>query len=165
MSGKVKMLIVALCLAALPFFAVSAAAQTKRPKQSKQTVQNKGNNAKTVQDSDAPPLEEYTCYQIHAVSLAYSYSGYIILKPGNKYIWGFAANKSDGKLGKYSFDSKGVHFINGKLADVNAIFETRENGRHLIELHIVGEKQYASDDGITKVYCNCYKHDPDAYKK
>lgn len=153
----------------LLLFASDISAQTKRSKSNKKpaTTNKVENSKKPKDDPNSPPLEEYTCYQINAaafISPYYTpssvYSGYIILEPNKKYTWGYGKGKPD-KTGSYTFDSKGVHFTKGKLADVDALFEIKDTGRHMIELHIVGEKEYESDDGITKVYCNCNKHDVD----
>ena len=107
-----------------------------------------------------PPLERYTCYQVHAASLTYTYMGYFILQAGNKYVWGVGKAKPN-KAGRYDYASTGIHFADGPLNGVKGQFETKKDGRHLLELKIQGEKQYASDDGISTWYCNCDAHDPD----
>lgn len=109
--------------------------------------------------SKTPPLERYTCYQVYAPSLTYTYMGYFTLQAGQKYAWGFGKAKPTGR-GRYWFDSKGIRFIGGPLKGVTGKFETKKDGRHLLELTIQGKKQYASDDGKITWYCNCDPHDP-----
>jgi hypothetical protein len=109
-----------------------------------------------------PPLERYTCYQVYAPSLTYTYMGYFILQAGKQYAWGVGKGKTT-KRGRYSFDAQGIRFVDGPLKGVTGRFETKKNGRHLLELTIQGEKQSAGDDGKITWYCNCDPHDP--YKK
>lgn len=45
----------------------------------------------------APPLERYTCYQVYAPTLTYTYMGYFVLQPEKKYVWGFGKAKPDDK--------------------------------------------------------------------
>ena len=106
-----------------------------------------------------PPLERYTCYQIYAPSLTYTYMGYFVLQPGKKYAWGFGKAEPSG-CGRYTFDAKGLRFVDGPLKNIRGKFETKANGRHLLELKIQGKKLYPSDDGILTWYANCDAHDP-----
>ncbi|MDQ2687120.1 MAG: hypothetical protein M3Y28_04560 [Armatimonadota bacterium] len=107
----------------------------------------------------APPLEHYTCYQVHAASLTYTYMGNFALQPGHKYAWGFDRAKQT-QHGHYAADAKGVRFLDGPLKGFKGKFETEKDGRHNIELKIQGKKEYASDAGIITWYCNCDEHDP-----
>jgi len=141
---KIEILLVAACVSVIPLCMPDAFAQSKA------ALKN-------------PPLERYTCYQVYAPSLTYTYMGYFILQAGNKYAWGFGKDKPT-KQGRYTFDTKGIRFVDEPLKDVTGKFETEKNGRHSIELTIQGKKQYASDDGKLTWYCNCDPHDPDNKK-
>lgn len=139
-NRRIGTLFVAACLAGMPLWLSSAFAQAKpAPK--------------------VPPLERYTCYQVYAPSLTYTYMGYFTLQAGKKYVWGFGKGKPTGR-GRYAFGSKGILFVDGPLKGVTGKFETKKDGRHLLELTIQGKKQYASDDGKITWYCNCDPHDP-----
>lgn len=141
---KIKILLVAACVSVIPLFMPIAFAQSKVAVRS-------------------PPLERYTCNQVYAASLTHIYMGYFILQADNKYAWGFGKGKPT-KQGRYSFDTKGIRFVDEPLRDVTGKFETEKNGRHSLELTIQGKKQYASDDGKLTWYCNCDPHDPDNTK-
>ena len=141
---KIKILFVAAWVSVIHLCLPSAFAQSKDPL----------NN---------PPLERYTCYQVYAPSLTYTYMGYFILQAENKYAWGFGEAKTT-KQGRYTFDTKGIRFVDESLRDVTGKFETEKNGRHSLELKIQGKKQYPSDDGKLTWYCNCDPHDPDNKK-
>ena len=107
-----------------------------------------------------PPLERYTCYQLYAPSLTYTYMGYFTLQPGKKYAWGFGKAKPTGR-GRYTYGAKGILFVDGPLKGIKGTFETIKDGRHNIELKIQGEKKYPSYNGIITWTANCDKHDPD----
>lgn len=109
------------------------------------------------------PLERYTCYQLYAPSLTYTYMGYFVLQPGKKYMWGFGKAKPTGR-GRYTYGTKGILFVDGPLKGIKGTFETMKDGRHNIELKIQGKKQYARDDGIITLQANCDEHDPDDAK-
>lgn len=106
---------------------------------------------------DTPPLERYTCEQVHAPSLTYTYMGYFTLQAGKKYVWGTEDAKPSGR-GTYTFDSKGILFAQGPLNGITGQFETQKDGSHLLELTIQGKKQYPDDDGKITWYCSCDKH-------
>lgn len=113
----------------------------------------------SAQTNTAPPLERYTCYQVYAPSLTYTYMGYFQLLPGNKYTWGYGSGKAT-SVGSYNYSTKGMLFTGGKLNTIYGTFETNKKGRHVFDLKIKGKKLYASDDGIITWYCNCDEHDP-----
>lgn len=142
-KSKIAVFSIAIAMAAVSLSAVGA--ETKKAK--------------------TPPLERYTCHQVYAPSLTYTYMGHFTLKAGNKYAWAFGKSK-DVKSGRYSYDAaKGIRFIDGPLKDIKGTFETGKDGRHTFDMKIQGEKKYESDDGILTWYGNCDPHDPYEKKK
>lgn len=110
-----------------------------------------------------PPLERYTCYQVYAPTLTYTYMGYFVLQPGNKYIWGFGKGKSQSTVrgkGRYTFDAQGIHFVDGPLKAINGAFTIQDKGRHNLKLKVPIEKPYPEHSGFATWTCNCEQHDP-----
>lgn len=137
-AKTIETFLLAACVAAAPF-CLAAAAAPATPK--------------------APPLERYTCYQVYAPSLTYTYMGSLVLQAGNKYAWGFDKAKPTAR-GRYTYGPRGIAFVGGPLKGITGKFETGKDGRHTLELTIQGEKKYPSDDGKITWYANCDPHDP-----